>query len=67
VRVNGSHAAPLYRALKKTKDPHGLAGPVAWNFEKFVVLPTGEVRRFRPTTTPDDPAIVGLIEQHLPR
>ncbi|WP_110589392.1 glutathione peroxidase [Microbacterium suaedae] len=67
VRVNGSHAAPLYKALKKTKDHAGLAGPVAWNFEKFVILPSGDVERFRPKTTPDDPAIVELIEKNLPR
>ena len=67
INVNGSHAAPLYKALKKTKDQVGVAGPVAWNFEKFVIAPTGEVTRFRPPTVPDDPAIVGLIEQHLPR
>ncbi|GGD39271.1 glutathione peroxidase [Microbacterium faecale] len=67
VRVNGSQAAPLYKALKKTKDHAGLGGPVAWNFEKFVILPSGEVERFRPKTTPDDPAIVELIEKHLPR
>ncbi|MGO1257138.1 MAG: glutathione peroxidase, partial [Microbacterium gubbeenense] len=65
IRVNGSHAAPLYKALKKTKDHAGLAGPVAWNFEKFVILPSGEVERFRPQTTPDDPAIVSLIEENL--
>lgn len=67
VRVNGSQAAPLYKALKKTKDHAGLGGPVAWNFEKFVILPSGEVERFRPKTTPDDPAIIDLIEKHLPR
>ncbi|MGO1234384.1 MAG: glutathione peroxidase [Microbacterium gubbeenense] len=65
IRVNGSHAAPLYKALKKTKDHAGLAGPVAWNFEKFIILPSGEVERFRPQTTPDDPAIVSLIEKNL--
>ncbi|WP_156759722.1 glutathione peroxidase [Microbacterium karelineae] len=65
VRVNGSHAAPLFKALKKTKDGKGLAGPVAWNFEKFLVLPSGEVRRFRSKTVPDDPAIVRLIEEHV--
>lgn len=67
VRVNGSHAAPLFKALKKTKDPVGLAGPVAWNFEKFLVLPSGEVHRFRSKTVPDAPEIVSLIEENLPR
>lgn len=67
VAVNGSQAAPLYQALKKTKDAVGLAGPVAWNFEKFLVLPSGEVRRFRPPLKPDAPEIVEAIEAALPR
>ncbi|MDZ8275945.1 glutathione peroxidase [Microbacterium aquimaris] len=67
IRVNGRGTAPLYAALKKTRDAHGKAGAVKWNFEKFVITPTGEVHRFRPTTTPDDPAIVEVIERNLPR
>lgn len=67
VRVNGRQTHPLYRELKKAKDAGGHGGPVLWNFEKFLVLPNGEVHRFRPTTKPDDPAIVALIEAHLPR
>ncbi|WP_261163867.1 glutathione peroxidase [Microbacterium sp. Marseille-Q6965] len=65
VKVNGPHAHPLYKALKKTKDEHGLAGPVAWNFEKFLVAPDGSVTRFRPPTKPDDPAVVAAIEAAL--
>lgn len=67
VRVNGRHAHPLYAELKKTPDADGKAGRVTWNFEKFLVLPGGEVHRFRPRTLPDDPAIVELVEAHLPR
>lgn len=66
VRVNGSHAAPLYKALKKTRNVEGERGPVLWNFEKFLVTPDGTVHRFRPTTKPDDPRIVGVIEANLP-
>ncbi|GLJ78856.1 glutathione peroxidase [Microbacterium imperiale] len=67
VRVNGSHAAPLYKALKKIRNAEGAKGPVMWNFEKFVVTPTGEVHRFRPQTKPDAPEIVAVIEANLPR
>lgn len=67
VKVNGGKAAPLYKALKKTRDAEGKKGPVRWNFEKFVITPEGEVRRFRPNTKPDDPAIVEVIEANLPR
>ena len=66
IKVNGAGAHPLYKALRRTKDATGLAGPVVWNFEKFLVTPTGEVHRFRPTTQPDDAAIIELIETNLP-
>ena len=67
VRVNGRHEHPLYTELKKTPDAAGKAGRVAWNFEKFLVLPGAEVHRFRTKIEPDDPAIIELIETHLPR
>ena len=67
VRVNGRSEHPLYTELKKTADADGKAGKVKWNFEKFVVTPSGDVHRFRPTTEPDDPAIVGVIEAALPQ
>jgi glutathione peroxidase len=66
VRVNGRKAAPLYVELKQARDAAGMAGPVVWNFEKFLVLPDGEVLRFRPPVEPDDPAIVSAIEAALP-
>ena len=66
VRVNGKSEHPLYTELKKTPDAAGKAGKVKWNFEKFVVTPDGAVHRFRPTTEPDDPAVVAVIEAALP-
>lgn len=65
--VNGRKRHPLYKQLVKTKDAMGLAGPVLWNFEKYLVLPTGEIHRFRPNMLPDDPKIVELIEANLPK
>ena len=65
VRVNGRDTHPLYAALKQTPDPDGKAGRVTWNFEKFLVLPGGEVHRFRPRTVPDDPQIIELVERSL--
>jgi glutathione peroxidase len=65
--VNGRKRHPLYKQLVKTKDAMGIAGPVLWNFEKYLVLPTGEVHRFRPNMLPDDEKIVELIEANLPR
>ena len=66
VKVNGKGRHPLYKELVKTEDQTGKAGPVAWNFEKFVILPNGQVYRFRPTVKPDAAEIVSLIEANLP-
>jgi glutathione peroxidase len=65
--VNGRKRHALYKQLVKTKDANGLAGPVLWNFEKYLVLPSGEIHRFRPNMVPDDEKIVELIEANLPR
>ncbi|UUT34314.1 glutathione peroxidase [Microbacterium elymi] len=66
IRVNGRREHPLYTELKKTPDASGKAGRVTWNFEKFLVSPSGEVHRFRPHTVPDDPTVVAAIEESLP-
>jgi glutathione peroxidase len=65
IKVNGGSAAPLYKALKKSENPEGARGPIQWNFEKFLVTPSGAVHRFRPRTVPDDPEIVAAIEKAL--
>jgi glutathione peroxidase len=65
VKVNGRGRHELYQELVKAKDGSGLAGPVLWNFEKFLVTPTGEIRRFRPTTKPDAPEVIEAIEKAL--
>ncbi len=66
IRVNGRHRHPLYQELVKTPDADGKAGKIKWNFEKFVITPSGEVHRFRPRTEPDVPEIIDLIESSLP-
>ncbi|MGN8551831.1 UNVERIFIED_CONTAM: glutathione peroxidase [Microbacterium sp. SLM126] len=66
VKVNGGKAAPLYKALKDARDVEGNKGRIQWNFEKFVLTPEGDVHRFRSNVKPDDPAIVSVIEAHLP-
>ncbi|MCT9820028.1 glutathione peroxidase [Microbacterium sp. W1N] len=65
VKVNGSHAAPLFKALKKAKNAEGAKGPVMWNFEKFLVTRGGDVHRFRPQTKPDAPEVIEAIEAGL--
>lgn len=65
--VNGPDRHPLYDVLTATPDADGEAGDVAWNFEKFLVAPDGRVvGRFRPRTTPDDPALRAAVERTLP-
>ena len=67
IDVNGDDRHPVYAELTATPDDEGNAGDVQWNFEKFLVSPEGRVlRRFRPMTAPDDPAVVEAIEANLP-
>ena len=70
-KVNGRGTDPLFKELRKGRDPEGQAGLVRWNFEKFVVDrdPAGggapRIVRFRSATTPEDPAIRAAIEAAL--
>jgi glutathione peroxidase len=67
VEVNGEDRHPLFELLTMAPDDAGEAGDVKWNFEKWLVSPTGEVvRRFRPQWEPDDPALVAAVEALLP-
>ena len=63
--VNGKSAHPLYQHLTSTKDVKGLSGRVMWNFEKFLVTPSGQITRFRPQVTPNDPEVLSAIEKAL--
>lgn len=65
VKVNGRNRHPLYAELTAVPDAAGKSGRVKWNFEKFVLLPGGEVVRFRSNVQPDDPAVVAVIERGL--
>jgi glutathione peroxidase len=65
--VNGLDRHPLYDELTKTADVEGHNGDIRWNFEKFLISPTGEVvARYSPVVTPDDPFIISDIEANLP-
>jgi len=67
VDVNGDDRHPLFAQLTEAFDDNGEAGDVKWNFEKFLLAPTGEVvRRFRPQWEPDDPSLIAAIEALLP-
>jgi glutathione peroxidase len=65
--VNGPERHPLFERLTRTADAEGKAGDVAWNFEKVLVSPAGEVvARFRTSVAPDDPAVLEAVESVLP-
>ncbi len=65
IDVNGAGQHPIYGELNKVADGEGHTGDIRWNFEKFLVGADGSVRRFGPTVTPEDPALVGAIEESL--
>lgn len=66
--VNGGERHPLFAELTKAADAEGEAGDIQWNFEKFLLAPSGEVvGRFRPRTEPDAPEVITAIEAVLPR
>lgn len=73
-KVNGRGADPLFKELKRAKDSKGLAGPVLWNFEKFVLRAGADgyegrgshsLVRFRSATTPEDPELRAAVEAAL--
>ena len=67
VDVNGAARHPLYQELTAVADASGEAGDIAWNFEKFLVSPAGEVvGRFRPQVAPESAEVVEAIERTLP-
>jgi len=67
IDVNGDARHPIYAELTEVEDVEGKAGDILWNFEKFVIAPSGEVvGRFRPRTEPEDPAVIEAITAHLP-
>ncbi|MGP9022188.1 glutathione peroxidase [Streptomyces sp. BR1] len=64
--VNGDDRHPLYARLTEVADAEGAAGDIQWNFEKFLISPSGEVvSRIRPATEPEAPELVAAIEALL--
>jgi glutathione peroxidase len=66
VAVNGDSATPLYKLLTSLDTQPQGAGPIGWNFEKFLLDRRGFVAaRFPTSTRPDDPTVVAAIEREL--
>jgi glutathione peroxidase len=66
VEVNGENRHELYEQLTEIQDAEGNAGDITWNFEKFLVDPSGSITRFRPQVEPESPEVIGAIEASLP-
>jgi glutathione peroxidase len=66
LEVNGPGAHPLYQWLtSQATEPEG-AGPIQWNFGKFLVGKDGQViARFAPTVKPDAPELLRAIQTAL--
>jgi glutathione peroxidase len=67
IEVNGPGRHPIYAELTAVPDVGGEAGDIQWNFEKFVLSPSGSVvARFRPRTEPDSAEVLTAIDENLP-
>ncbi len=67
IDVNGDGRHAIYDELTAQADSEGQAGDIQWNFEKFLVSPSGDVvARFRPLVLPDAPEVIEAIEANLP-
>ena len=67
VDVNGENRHALYDQLVDVADGEGHTGDIRWNFEKFVIGPSGDVvARFNPTVEPESDEVVQTIEKVLP-
>lgn len=65
VKVQGSKTAPLYKSLTSDEN-NDYAGPIGWNFTKFLVGRDGVVRaRFEPNVNPQSDETIQEIEAAL--
>ena len=64
--VDGKDIHPLYKYLTSEDTNPRFAGPISWNFAKFLVNRKGEViARFDPGVVPESPEVIGAIEKAL--
>jgi glutathione peroxidase len=66
VKIAGKDACPLYKFLTGKETNPKSAGPVQWNFEKFLIARDGTIAaRFASDVDPDGAEFVGAIERAL--
>jgi len=64
VKGDGQHA--IYKTLTEKETNPKFAGPITWNFEKFLVGRDGQVAaRFSPRTKPESEEVVKAIETEI--
>jgi glutathione peroxidase len=64
--VKGKRIHPLYDFLTSESTDPKFAGPIGWNFAKFLVDRKGEViARFEPSARPESAEVTGAIEKAL--
>lgn len=66
IEVNGPKQCALYRHLTAPTSNPTCAGPIQWNFEKFLISRQGNiVARFGSGVTPASKALVEALEREL--
>lgn len=66
ISVAGDDQAPLYRFLTSADTNPQFAGPVGWNFEKFLISREGKVvARFKSRVAPDSAELVDAVKAEL--
>ena len=66
VDINGDDAAPLFKYLTSEKTNPKFAGPIKWNFGKFLVDREGNVvARFEPTVAPESKELTAAVSKEL--
>ncbi|AGA28952.1 glutathione peroxidase [Singulisphaera acidiphila] len=64
--VSGEGIHPVYQFLTEPETNPKFAGPISWNFAKFLVNRKGEViARFLPKDAPESAKVIGEIEKAL--
>jgi glutathione peroxidase len=66
ISVKGDDIHPLYQYLTSGKDNSEFAGEISWNFNKFLVDPSGKVvARFATADKPESEKVISAIQQAL--
>jgi len=66
VTVKGEEQAPLYKYLTSKETDPQFAGPIEWNFTKFLIGRNGEiVGRFKSAVKPESEKVTKAIEAEL--